>query len=216
MISFLKLTENDKRLIIVLLLLVILLFVISGYVGLLVKKIMTHQANKMEDMVHDVVKTGVINDSKHLRKYGTKKNHRQLFKEARIPVIIMLAASLSLLLYCLINQNFAVNVFDIDKYGIGTLFFHFDWDNAPKAKFFGLELISDWPPLYSAPHWSWDAWGAYLFVPGMFVGGIWFLVNVQAYIARSYRLFKLSKTIFNKSLDNFNPDQAPRNPINPE
>ncbi len=216
MISFIKLTENDKRLIIVLLLLVILLFVIAGFVGLFVKKIMTHQANKMEDMVHDVVVTGVITTPNHLRKYGIKKNHRKLFKDAWIPVVIMINASLILLIYCIFTNNWGVNVFDIDKYGIGTWFFHFDWDNAPKSIFFGNEIISDWPPLYSSPHWSWDAWGAYIFVPGMFVGGIWFLICVQAYIARSYRLFKLSKTIFDKKLDKFNPDNAPRTPINPE
>ena len=53
MISLIKLTENDKRLIIVLLLLIILLFVIVGYIGVLVRKIMKLQATKADDMLHD-------------------------------------------------------------------------------------------------------------------------------------------------------------------
>lgn len=216
MITLIKLSENDKRLIIVLLLVLILVFVIVGYLSLLVKKIMKLQANKMEDMVHDVVVTGVIIDSKHLLRYGIKKNHRQLFKDAWIPFVIMAVASLALLLYCLINQNWSVDLFDYKKYGIGTLFYQFDWENAPRANFFGVTLISGWPEVISSPHWSNDAWGSYIFVPGMLVGGIWFIICVQAYIARFYRLIKLSKTVFNKSLANFDPNSTPRGPIKPE
>lgn len=216
MISLIKLTENDKRLIIVLLLLVILLFVISGYLGLLVRKIMHRQANKMEDLIFDVVDTGVIRDTRKLRIYGFKKNHRQLFKESWIPMIIMAAGCLGLLLYCIINQNFKVDIFDMNKTGIGTLFFHFDWDHTPTTDFFGIKIICNWPPVISSPHWSWDAWGSYIFFACMLVGGIWFLVNVQAYIARTYRLLEKSKTVFNKSLDKINPETIERTPIKPE
>lgn len=216
MITLAQLSENDKRLIIFLVIIFILVFVIFGYLGLLVKKIMKFQAKKMDDLVHDVVITGIINEPKKLFFFGFKKNNRQFFKESWIPVAIMAFAGLSLLTYCIAYQNFNVDLFDVEKTGINTLFFNFDWDNAPRATFFGVTLISDWPPIASTPHWSWDAWGAYLFFPGMLVGGIWYLVAVQAYIARLYRLIKLSKTLFNKSLDNFNPDEAPRAPINPE
>ena len=66
MISLIKLTENDKRLIIVLLLVFILLFVIVGYIGLLVRKIMSAQAAKADDMLHDVVEAGVITSERKL------------------------------------------------------------------------------------------------------------------------------------------------------
>ncbi len=214
--TFIKLTENDKRLIIVLLLVLILVFVIVGYLTLLIKKIMKAQANKMEDLIHDVVVTGVVIDSKHLLKYGIKKNHRQLFKDSWIPFLIMVVSALILVLYCLFNQNWSINVFDYERYGIGTLFYVFDWANVPKSTFFGLEIVSDWPEVISTPHWSNDAWASYIFVPGMLVGGVWYLIMVQAYIARLYRLIKLSKTIFNKSLNNFDPTSAPRPPIKPE
>lgn len=73
MINLVKFSENDKRLIIVLLLVFILVFVIVGYLSLLVRKIMKIQGDKMEDMVHDVVVTGVIIESKKLVKFGIKK-----------------------------------------------------------------------------------------------------------------------------------------------
>lgn len=216
MINLIKLSENDKRLIIVLLLVLILVFVIVGYTSLLVKKIMKIQGNKMEDLVHDVVVTGVIIDSKKLIKFGIKKNHRQLFKESWIPFLIMLFSSLVMLIYCLIKQNWSINIFDYKVEGVGTLFHIFDWDNAPKSNFFGIKIISNWPELISAPHWSNQAIPSYIFFFGMLVGGVWFLYDVQAYIARFYRLIKLSKTVFNKSLENFDPDTVARAPINPE
>lgn len=216
MVTLIKLTENDKRLIIVLLLVVILLFVIAGYVGLLVRNIMKYQAKRADDMLNDVVRAGVIRDEKKLFWFGIRKNYRVLFKQAWIPFLIMLGSSLILILYCATMNNWDVNIWDYKDEGFGTLFHVFDWANAPKAKFFGIELICDWPSLLSTPHFSWNAWGPYLFVPGMFVGGIWFLICVQAYIARSFRIKKLSKQVFRKSLDDYNANDGPRSPINPE
>ena len=216
MVTLIKLTENDKRLIIVLLLLVILLFVIAGYIGLLVRKIMKHQAKKADDMLSDVVRAGVIRDEKKLLLFGIRKNWRVLFKEAWIPFLIMLGSALILIIYCASMNNWKVNVFDYKEEGFFTLFHIFDWEHAPKAKFFGIELICDWPECISTPHFSIKAWGAYLFVPGMLVGGVWFLVCVQAYIARSLRIKKLSKQVFRKSLDNYDPSEGFINPIKPE
>jgi len=217
MVTLAKLSENDKRFILALLFILILLFVLVGCIGILVKKILKQQASKMDDLLHDVVKTGVIKSERKLRIFGAKKNHRQLFKEAWIPLLIMLVSALIIILYCVIYQNWSLNIFDYEKKeGFGTLIFILDWNNAPKQTFFGIEIVSDWPPCIHYPTWEWHAWGSYLFVPGMLVGGIWFLIAVQAYIARSYRLIKLSKKVFNKSLEDFNANDAAREPIKPE
>ena len=217
MVTLVKLSESDKRLIIVLLLVFILIFVIAGYIGLLVSKIMHRQGRKMDDLVHDVVVTGVITEEKKLVKFGIKKNHQYFFKKSWIPALIMAVSALILLIYFII-YGFDVDLKDHVEWGFGTLLYIFDWDNAPRSTFFGIQLISDWPDLVEGgtPHWSWKAWGSYLFIPGMIVGGLWFLVCVQAYIARLYRLIRLSKIVFNKSLENYNPNEGLRSPINPE
>ena len=211
-----KLAESDVRLIIVLLLIFLLVFVIFGYLAILVKKIMHLQGNKMEDVVHDVVVTGVILDGKSLLKYGIKKNHRLLFVQSWIPFLIMFVGCFAIFLYCLITGNWSVNVFDMEKYGVFTLFHNFDWSNIPTTNFFGLTIICDWPKVISEPHFSVDAIGSYIFCFSMLIGGIWFLIDVQAYIARLYRLIKLSKTVFNKSLKDFDPNSVPREDIKPE
>lgn len=211
MISFIKLTENDKRLIIVLLLVLILLFVIAGYIGLLVRKILNAQASKADDMLHDVVEAGVITNEKKLFMFGIRKNWREFFRRSWIPFLIMLTASTVLLLYCAFSRNWNYNIWDYEKQGFNTLFYVHDWSDFFKASEEGFSI--HWPKLVSTPHLSGEAWVSYIFVPSMIVGGTWFMFEVQGYIARSYRLYKISKKAFRKTMENITP---PSSPINPE
>lgn len=210
------LTENDKRLIIVLIIGFVLIFVIFGYLGVLIKKIMSFQGKKADDMVHDVVVTGVINKPRKLLLFGLKKNYQLLVKQAWMPFLIMFLAALALLIYCLTTSNWDVNLIDYQKEGFTTLFFIPDFANCPTTQIFGITVISNWPPLLNSPHFEVEAWGSYVFFAGMLVGGIWFLICTQAYMARTFRLIKLSKTVFNKSLENFNANEMPPSEINPE
>ena len=208
-----KLSEDSKRLIIALLFILIVLFVIVGCIGTLIKKVMKRQARGADDMMYDVVRAGIFNRKKDLIKFGIKKNHLVFFKQAWRPFIVMVAASLIMIIYCIAMGNWKVNIFDYQTEGIGTLFHVFDWANVPKTKIFGIEVMSDWPPLLSSPHWSWTAWGSYIFVPAMLVGLIWFMICVQAYIARTFRIFGIAKKVFSRSIDDLPPQEKPIEPI---
>ena len=211
MISLIKLTENDKRLIIVLLLVFILLFVIIGYIGLLVRKIMSAQAAKADDMLHDVVEAGVITNERKLFWFGIRKNYREFIKRSWIPFLIMLVSSTVLLFYCIFSKNWHYNIWDYEKEGFNTLFYVHDWSAFYTSTEEGFTI--SWPTLLSTPHLSGEAWVSYIFVPGMIVGGSWFTFQVQGYIARTIRIFKLSKKTFRKTMENVTP---PSSPINPE
>lgn len=203
MYSLVKLTENDKKLIIVLLLVIILLFVIVGYFSLLVKKIMDRQGSKADSMMKTVVEANYFEREKDFVRFGIRKNIRQFYKEARIPFIIMLAAWLAYLLYCLFSGKWGYNPFNRTD-GFGTLIVELGpW---PTTKFFGLTIINGFPKVVTPPHWEWKAWFSYLFVPAQIVGVIWFLIYTQAYIARSLRIYKMARGIFRKKLD---ADSAP-------
>jgi len=210
MVSLIKLTENDKRLIIVLLLVVILLFVIAGYVGLLVRKIMNAQASKADDMLHDVVEAGVITNERKLLTFGIRKNWREFFKRAWIPFLIMLSVSTIFLFYCIFSKNWSYNIWDYKKQGFNTLFYVHDWSSFYQANTEGFSIT--WPKLISSPHLSGEAWVSYIFVPGMIVGGTWFMFEVQGYIARAFRIYKLSKKAFRKTMDNVTPSSSPIKP----
>lgn len=211
MISLIKLTENDKRLIIVLLLVFILLFVIVGYIGLLVRKIASAQAAKADDMLHDVVEAGVITNERKLFWFGIRKNYREFFKRAWVPFLIMLVSSTVLLFYCIFSKNWHYNIWDYEKEGFNTLFYVHDWSVFFKSTEEGFAIT--WPTLLSTPHFSADAIVSYIFVPGMVVGGTWFTFQVQGYIARTIRIYTLSKKAFRKTMENVTP---PSSPINPE
>ncbi|MCQ2801233.1 MAG: hypothetical protein MJ222_01055 [Bacilli bacterium] len=209
MVSLIKLTENDKRLIIVLLLLVILLFVIVGYISLLVKKIMNHQGSKADGMLKNVVDAKLFDNEKAFVKFGIKKNVRVFFKEARIPFCIIAAGFLFLLLYCLFSGNWHPGIFSRET-GFGSLFPKLDtW---PTAEFFGIKLISGWPKVLEAPSLKAAAWYSYIFVPVEAVGMVWFLIYTQAYIARSLRIYRIARGIYRKKLDEQPANPTPSQP----
>ena len=64
-----KLTENDKRVILAILLLVILVFVIIGFIGSIIVRVMKYQGKKLDTMCHDAVVAKVIKDEKHFKFY---------------------------------------------------------------------------------------------------------------------------------------------------
>lgn len=211
MVSLIKLTENDKRLIIVLLLIIILFFVIVGYIGLLVRKIMRMQASKADDMLHDVVEAGVITSESKLLRFGVRKNWRVFFKKSWIPFLIMLGSSTVLLFYCIFSKDWSYNIWDYERQGFNTLFYIHDWSLFFKVSKEGISIT--WPKLISSPHLSGEAWVSYIFVPGMIFGGTWFMFEVQGYIARAFRIYKLSRTALRKTMGNVTP---PSTPIKPE
>ncbi|MFA5422007.1 MAG: hypothetical protein WC344_04455 [Bacilli bacterium] len=217
MIPFLvTLSENEKRLIIGLLIAVILVFVLIGFLGLLVKKIMSSQARRADTFMYDLVITKTLKDSNHFRRVANIKNHRLLFKQSWLPFLILLASVAFLLTFMGITSRWNLNVFDYygtngtDGEGFTTLLFIFDFPNAPKTEFFGMTIISGWPPILSSPYLSVNAWPSYVFVPLFATGGVWYLACVQAFIARSYRILVQSKKVFEKRLDNYD---ATKNPL---
>lgn len=201
-----QLNENDKRILIALGILLILLFVIVGYIGLLVERIMKHQGKKAGKMMHDVVAAKVITNEKSFRKFGRKKNRRLFVKQSLIPMSILFFAFIIYIIYGAVSRNWNVNIFDHKKEGFGTILFLWDFaDPSIYVKFFGMRIIGNWPPVLNTPHWEASAWASYIIVPCLFIGGIWYLISVQAHIARTFHLRKLAKTVFNPTLDNMGP-----------
>ena len=210
----LSLSENDKRLILALLLVLILFFVLIGYLGLLITKVMKWQGKRLDAEVADVLVTRVITDRKHFLPYARKKNWRIFFKSAVIPILILLTAFLVLLIRNIIAQDFSYNPFNHHD-GFGTLLFLWNFQDPDSyTKVFGLTVLSQWPPLINEPHVVAEAWCGYVFVPLLFIGGLWYLWVLQSLISRTIRMYKLARTAFSKNLDNFNQTDALSQAIN--
>ncbi|MFA6675362.1 MAG: hypothetical protein WCS49_00590 [Bacilli bacterium] len=214
LIELIKLTESDKRLIVALLLILILFFVIVGLIGYLIVRVMKWQGKRLDTGVSDVVYSRVITDKKTFSKYAHKKNWIIFYKAARIPVVIMLISSLVLLIRNIIYHDFTYNVFDTTE-GFATILFCWDFSHVFEiSTSLAFSLVINAPVLINEPHFVLEAWGSYLFVPGITIGGLWYLWCVQSLISRTLRIKKLSESIFDKNLDNFNQNEQLMNSLN--
>lgn len=201
-----KLTENDKRLIFALLLIFILVFVLIGFIGMQITRLMKWQGMRMDTLTSDVVRSKVITDKKHYIKYARKKNWRLFVKQAWIPLLIILTANLILVLFMVFANRFNYNVFDYHKEGFGTLLFLFDFSQVIKTD--SNSLILSWPTLINSPHFEVDAIVSYIYMTLMIVGCIWYLIALQSLISRTIRMYKLSSSVFQKSLEGYNQNEA--------
>lgn len=202
-VTLVKMSEETKRVLILVFLIFILFFVIVGALYMLVKNVMKKQGSKADEMLANVVKAEYFGKEKQLVRFGIRKNARVLYKEAVIPFLIFIGSWLAYLLFCLFSGKWGYNPFNRTD-GFGTILFQFsEW---PKAKFFGVKLISGFPKVEAKPHLVGAAWFSYLFVPVMLAGGIWFLLTTQSYIARSIRIRQIARGVFRKKLV---PEEAP-------
>lgn len=208
----LKLSENDKRIIIAICLVIILLFVLIGVIGSIVVRTMKWQSKKCDTLVSDVVVNRIVTTPHQLRVYARKKNIRYFIKQAWIPILLILAGVLIIIIHNAVTKNWSYNPFNIED-GFGSLLFVWDFkDPDSYTKVFGITVMASWPPLANEPHFVVEALASYFAVPLVIVGACWYLVVAQAYLARTLRAYKLSKQVFEKSLDGFNQNT----PINPQ
>ena len=202
----LSLSESDKRLIFAILLGLVLVIFIIGYLGFLLTRLMKWQAKKMDSLVHDAVKLKVITDKNHLIKYGRKKNWNLFLKQSYIPLLIILFGTIILIIRNSIVRDFNYNLFATDN-GFGSIFF--TWKVTGDLTGNELSLIRfNKLAIDNYPHLTASAWASYIAAPCYFVGGAWYLVATSALVARTIKLYKRSKEIFEKSLEGYNQSEA--------
>lgn len=202
-VVLIQLSENDKRIIIAAFLILILVFVLIGLIGSAIVRTMKWQARKCDTLVSDVVTNHIVTTPLQLRNYARKKNTRYFIKQAWIPILLILVGVAIVLIRDAIKQDFSYNPFNIND-GFGTLLFTWDFKNAEYTTVFDITLLKDWPKFSNEPHFETEAIASYVAVPAIVVGGLWYIVVAQAYLARTIKAYKLSKTVFEKSLDNYN------------
>ena len=209
-----SLSENDKRLIFALLIIFVLIFVLIGYLGYLITRLMKLQGKKIDTLVADAVVSRVITTKKHFIQYSRKKNWRLFFKQAYIPILILLTAVIVLIIRDAIYKDFSYNPFNKET-GFASILFLWDFSSCITRQ--GASLLVNWPVLINSPHLVAEAWGGYLFGVLILVGGIWYFVALQSLIARTIRLISLSTSVFEKTLEGFNQNVqfAQQNPVPP-
>lgn len=165
---------------------------------------MKWQSKKIDSLVHDAVVTKVVSDRKHFIKYGRKKNWAYFFKQAYIPIIIMIVAFIVLIIHNSIYGDWSYNPFSTYD-GFGTLFFTWkfsgEYTGGTLIKF--AKLVVD-----NYPHVVAEAWAGYIFGPLILFGGAWYFVTASCLLSRTVLLYKRSREIFEKSLAGYRQDET--------
>lgn len=189
-------TKDFIKVILVIFLVVILLFALLGFIGNLIEKTMKHQAKKVDVYMTNVVISRVCDKPEDFVRIAKLKNKICFYRASIAPIIFGIIAVVIWVTYHLLTQNWGESIFDT-KTGILSLFYVFDFSNityVPPLGFAGIE-ISNYPHLLTDATMT----NYFIFLFGA-IAVIWYIINVQAYVARHHRIGQLKKTIYSKDL----------------
>ncbi len=194
-----KYLEVSWKVILVIFLIVIIFFILIGLIGKLIEIIMTKQAKAVDHDMANLVMSKVIDNKKEFKKIALYKSRVRFLKASIYPLIILFIAFLIWFIYgCTIN-NFHQSIFDRET-GIRSLFYELDFSSIEYYPPFGIawdKLVWIKPTPFNDARIT-----NYFIFLFLITGIIWYLVDTQAYVARLYRINKLSKTIYSMNLDN--------------
>ncbi len=197
-VDFNKFFNATWKVILVIALVVVAFFVIFGLIGRLIQIIMEKQGKGVDHDMANLVISKLVDNKKDFKSIATYKSKKRFFK-ATIPAFIFLLISLILyLIHGFITNNFLESIFD-NETGVASLFYKLDWSSFKYYPPLGV----DWNNLvWIKPNVFTDLriFNYFIFL-FLLIGVIYYLVCVQAYIARLFRINKLSKTIYSVNLD---------------
>lgn len=216
-------SETDKKALIILLILLVIVILIIGLIGMAVRATMHYQAKRADSMMHDVAVTHVINSPKAFRRFGFKKNNRALFRDSLLPFLVFALAILIWVIWNLFVNRWGESVFSMAD----ELFVHIKWDNSlyPAddplfVRVFGIYVFARWPEAMEGyPRFNVENLVGYIVAFLYVVVIVWYAVICQAYLARFFRIERLSRSIYEKSLEGFKAQQdikiTQENPLPP-
>lgn len=219
----LALSENDRRLLIVLIVLLLVLFLLIGLLGMAIRAVMHHQADKMDTIMSDVARTHVVDSPRQFKKLAFKKNNRLLYRQSLIPFALSALAVLIWVFASLAMGSWGENIF----VSFHELFFRFEWNAAAEVykedplivRVFGLTILARFPAVKEAPQFHLEHLPSYIEVALFYVSWVWYALNCQAWIARLVMALSRSKSIYSKSLKDFKAEEdihyTPKNPAPP-
>ncbi len=197
LVTLFSLSESDKRVLVALVLVIILVLIIVGYLVKLIKYIVTVQAHYVDKAMYDILDANLITDKKVFFKVSWEKSRRKFYFDARIPMIILILSFALLIIYQTVIGNYSWEF--VGRY-LSDASFKLDF---PTSKFFGMNLISDWPTIskHSVFHFNEvGAWITYLFFVSAVYGAIHFIVCTCALMARDIYTIKAGNEYFHKDI----------------
>ncbi len=191
-------TENWWKILLIIFFIVIFVFVLIGLIGALIRFIMRKQAKAVDKDMGKLIVSRLIDNPKDYKEIANIKSMDRFFKASALPLSLLFVALILYLIYGFTFSRWSDSLLSKET-GIGSLFYLLDFSS-----------IKYIPPL--ALDWEKIVWFApspftderifnYFIFAFTFSGGIIYLIDVQAYVARKYRINKTAKEIFSANLD---------------
>lgn len=202
-------SENTKRVVYTILLVLIIALAILSLIGAIIIKVTNYQGNLLDREISDPIKKcRIVREEKHFMKYATKKNKLLFFKQSWIPLLIIAAGVGTLLLYIIVGDHWGYNPWSMEN-GFGSLLITWDFSTIVKVNPGGAAgVLVNWPEVSHVPTFDIKNWCGYISCTCWLVGGLWYLYAVQGLMGRTLRILHLKKKMFEKSLEDFNVDDA--------
>lgn len=201
MINFLlKFSETDKRVILFILFFLVIALVLLGVIFDAIRILIEWQGRDVKRFMAGPVDSGTISNERHFKKIAYRKSRVLFYKKYRFTVLFGL---LAFMIYGIVSMFYRhwVNIFDYEVEGFTTLLYIFDLKNAPRANFFGIEIINQIPEPISRPHFSALAIPSYVLAP-------LFLYVIVSALTYSLGLFSRMIAIKRLAKEVFTPDFA--------
>ena len=195
-----KFFDVSWKVLLVIFFIVVIVFILFGLIGMLIRCILKVQSKAVDKDMAYLVTSRVCDNSKDFNKYAHIKSMDRFFKASLFPFIFFFLTLILYLIYHLVFKEhpWFESIFNRET-GISSLFYSFDFSKVEYVPPLGFDFdkVIVTPP---TPFNNERIFNYFIFF-FLLIGLIWYLVNVMAYIARSYRISKMSKKIYSANLD---------------
>ena len=191
-----KLSESEKKALIIVAVIFAFIFVVIGLIIKLIKDWYTRKGEDIDNYMYDLIKYGVIKTPNQFRNYVNKRERRDLYLKIRIPMRILIIVGL---IYVICNLTFTN--FNESWCILKDLAYKFDW---PTTKVFGMSIICDWPKIIKYPEVSLTIEGYITYISSVvfIICSIFLIRSTLIYNARIARSTFVSTKAFKKNLEN--------------
>lgn len=205
------LSKTEK---IILVVFCLLFLIIVLFIGLLTDLFKNSQKKKgllIDQELNGYVKYGFVKDPAGFKKVGNSKNQILFFKEAFIPIMIIIGSLILILVYCSVQKISFNYIWSVYYDMLLKIEWHWDYNSF-------IPHPLEWPYINTETsftfHGDLNSIIAYLFLVLFIVGFIGLVISTCQYIAREKRIKEKAKVIFNESLDNFGMQNQNINNVN--
>lgn len=184
----------------VIFILVIAILLLFALIGKLIEITMKWQSNKVDEYMSNLVTSKLINKPENFKRIAKKKSYIVFFQQSIAPLILIVVGVIVWLVYhTVIKGKWDESIFDYNT-GILTLFYIPEWKSIEvifgTEKF--LKINVNW---LNKPHFLEGGQICNYIIFLLTMGGaFWFLINIQAFASRLYKIRILKRSMYSKDL----------------